>query len=241
MDDALTIAATGMSAVERMLENSAHNAVNAGTPGYQRHRVILENFGAVMDDAGGREHLVTTSESISFEQGNFRHSDAPFSMGLEGDGFFTVEGPDQKPYYTRNGEFIADSGGHLMTHSGLAVRDASGSGIQVNPILGPVAVSKEGILTQKGVEVGRVAVVEFSAGDRARLTKAGETLFAAPEGVTAKPAEATAVHQGVLEIPRFNGAMGLVGMLMASRNYQAMQKAMRSIDQSHQATIQSVS
>ena len=234
MDDALTIAATGMSAVERMLENSAHNAVNAGTPGYQRHRVTLQNFGAVLDDAASNRHLVTTSESVSFEQGNFRHSDSPFSMALEGTAFFTVAGPDGKHYFTRNGDFVAGSDGTLRTQSGLGVIGASGNTIQVDPLRGPIAVSKGGALSQRGAEIAQLALVEFEPVAQAQLTKAGETLFQAAPGTTPDAATSTSVHQGALEVPRFNGAMGLVGMLLASRNFDSMQRALRSINESHQ-------
>jgi flagellar basal-body rod protein FlgG len=60
-----------------------------------------------------------------FEQGALKQSNNPFDLALEGEGFFTVLTP-QGERYTRNGTFLIDNNGTLVTKEGFPVLGEEG-------------------------------------------------------------------------------------------------------------------
>lgn len=240
MDNALFIAASGMDAVQRLVDNSSHNTVNALTPGYQKHTVILRSFGSFLDDAGGdRGPLIGVEELVKFEQGELLQSESPYSVALQGDGFFTIRDGRGQEYFTRNGDFTLNAKSQLVTRAGYPAVDAVGQPIVVNPLGGPIQFRNDGTVVQNEGDVGKLAIVEFERSDRAKLIPAAETLFEAPEGTPKNVAVNTTAHQGFLEQARDGGMKNFVTMMMNSKNYESMQKAIRVLDQLQETLIRS--
>ena len=233
MNESLYIAASGMAAVQRMLDNAAHNTVNAQTPGYQKHQMVLKNFGAHLDAAGARADLISSDEVIAFEEGQMRPSENPMAMALRGQGFFVVR-PEQASgdvLFTRNGDFTLNNEGELTTRAGYPVLSSDEETVKIDPVAGPIHVSEKGEVIQGGEVLAQLQVVDFPPEERNILAPAGETLFRSPTGFRPALTEgATTVHQGMLEFPRNAGVKGLINMLIANKNYEAMQKAIRSVD-----------
>lgn len=238
MNDALYVAASGMETVQRMLDTASHNAVNNQSPGYQRHEIVARAFGSFLKDATDRENLIGGREVVIFDQGELRPDPRPYSLALEGDGFFAVKGDDGNTYYTRNGQFTLDEAARLSTAAGYVLQGEGGE-IAVDPSGGDVTIDEEGAVLQAGGEIGRIRVVGFSKEDLHRLEKAGETIFAAPADAVPGPAQGTRVHQHSLELPGF-GMQATIKMLLASKNFDAMQRTIRTIDQVQQQLIRAV-
>ncbi len=240
MNESLYITASGMAAVQRMLDTSTRNTMGASIPGYQKHQMVLKNFGAFLEDPGARRDLVGAEEVVLFEQGDLRESGEPFSFGLMGEGFMAVKADDGQVYYTRNGDFTVDRDGRLVTRAGYGVLDEGGAEISLDPRAGPITVDRDGAIFQAGEQIAVLKIGEFSEEARARLRVVGDTLFAAPSGQSPTQATATEVHHGVLEYSRHGGIKGMVDMLVASKNYESMQRSIRSIDQLHENMIRQV-
>jgi len=86
---------------------------------------------------------------INMTEGAAKRTDNPLDLKIEGDGFFVVADEGGK-YFTRAGEFRVDSGGNLVTPSGLKVcgweaNDAN-DGIIKAPVK-PLSVMKPGFLS----------------------------------------------------------------------------------------------
>lgn len=240
MDDALYIAASGMKAIERMLDNSAHNAVNSQTPGYRNHKLVMKSFGSHLSDVEGRENLIGSFETVVHEQGSLRPADTPFAMALEGDGFFVVQDAKGNSYHTRNGDFTVSVDGELVTRAGYQVVGDDNLPLRIDPRGGQVTVTDDGTMQQGEAAIGKVKVVEFAAADLERLQVVGETLFRAPAAVREQPGAGTLVRHGFLEMPKYGGTKGLVEMVMASKNYDAMQKTMRMLARTRETLIRSM-
>jgi flagellar basal-body rod protein FlgF len=239
MDDAIYLAASGMHAVERMMENSTFNTVNAHTPGYQRRKVVIQDFGSLLkDQAGQRSDLIGAREYISFEQGSFRPSELPFAAALDGEGFFGITDPAGRTLFTRNGDFTVNAQGELVTRAGYRVQDSNGQPVVVDPLGESVGIDKDGTVVQGGEDVAKLKLVDFSEEDRQGMTAMSETLFAAPEGAVPREAEGLAVRHGYLETPQFDAARGLVQMLVARKNYESMSRAMKALDETRERLIQ---
>ena len=238
MIDALYVAASGMNAVERLLETSSHNTVNSQTPGYQHRRAILENFGAFLDGAQQRADLIGARETLDFAQGDLRSNESPTALALEGPGFFVVRSGGND-YLTRNGDFRMDLEGQLVTRAGYPLVGSDGSVVRLNPDGGAPRIEEDGAILQDGAEVGRIRVVELTDDETDQLTPAAETLYGIPKSVNPSDASQTFVRQGFLEMPPF-AMKSLVEMLVANRNYESMQRAVRTIDRVTQTTLRSV-
>ncbi|MCB9834146.1 MAG: flagellar hook basal-body protein [Planctomycetes bacterium] len=240
MNESMNIAASGMAAIQRMLDTSAHNSLGSGIPGFQNHKLVLKSFGAFLDQAGPRQDLIGSEEVVTFEQGDLRPSDEPYSFALMGKGFMAVQGDDDKVYYTRNGDFTLNPEGELVTRAGYRVLAVGDEPIIIDPLAGPIVVDPDGILFQNGEEIAQLQIGEFPDDRRDRLQPHGDTLFQAPDGYRAPAALDTSVHQGVLEYVADGGIKGVVDMLVASKNYESMQRAIRSIDQLNETMIRGI-
>src|SRR6476661_3341036 len=112
---ALYSAASGMTAQQMNVDNIAHNLANANTVGFKMRRaqfqdLLYQNFiqpGA----AAGAQTVVptglqlglgtrTSSNEISFQQGNFSETGNPLDLVIQGRGFFQVRQPNGELAYT---------------------------------------------------------------------------------------------------------------------------------------------
>lgn len=230
MDDALFIAATGMTAYQRLLESAAHNAVHSQTPGFARHRVTLQPFGSFLDKAGGgRTQLIGANESISFDQGDLVRDGNPYSLALSGPGFFEIQDANANSYYTRDGQFNVNAEGVLTTAAGYPVVSESNQPIRIDKSRGPVSIDDKGAISQGQGLVAKLKVVEFTDDERAKLRPMSDTLYAAPGNIFPQQAKATRVAQETLEIPTYTGPQAMVSMISAQRSHEAMRKAITAL------------
>lgn len=96
------------------------NLANASVPGYKRRIVRL----ALQQDLASEIMVPAAMEhAVNHNQGVLELSGNQCDMGIEGAGYFEVEGPDGSPRYTRNGTFQADFQGRLVTPQGARLSD----------------------------------------------------------------------------------------------------------------------
>ncbi|MEE9391438.1 MAG: flagellar hook basal-body protein [Planctomycetota bacterium] len=240
MDDYLYSSASGLAAIHRALENSTYNTVNANTPGFQRNRVIFQNFGSFLEDSGRAQNLIAAKETVSFQQGSLRNSELPYSVALEGKGFLTVRSAEGETLYTRNGDLMTDAQGRLRTRRGDDVLDSRDDPIVIDPFAGAISIDRQGAIVQGNKEIARLKIVEFEGDSRSRLESASETLYRAPKDLEAEDATDTLVHHKYLEMPKFTGVHGTIEMLTAKKNFESMQRAIMTLDRAQEALIRGV-
>jgi flagellar basal body rod protein FlgG len=163
LDIGCYIAGSGVTACERVLENVAHNLANVSTPSFKK--VMMQQSSLSFAFPEGSDGL---SQALAFprlsgpirnpEQGELVPTNNPLDLAIEGKGFFEVQGP-AGPLQTRNGRFVLDAEGNLVTSQGLAVRDEQGQAIRIDPgqivEVAPngeiyVGEVKEGLLSPQG-------------------------------------------------------------------------------------------
>src|SRR5688572_15770386 len=99
-------AATGMNAAAEQHEVIARNLAHASVPGYRREIMVSQTFeaalNAVAPPSGHEAWGVETQEVVTdFGQGPLQRTDQPLDVAIDGQGFFTVMGPDDVPLHTR--------------------------------------------------------------------------------------------------------------------------------------------
>ena len=229
----------------------SHNISNVDTPGFKTIMVSLDDWintsvvPQIIDgQAGGILSAVipfldtdqvsylgelglgveSKTESMDFTQGSLQVTDETYDFAIEGDGMFRIMTPDGERY-TRDGRFIRDSAGMLVTADGYYVLDTNGQPIQITG--NKVEVDTSGIIQMDGEVLSQIGLADFES-PQTDLIREPSDLYAA----VADPIEATNAHvrQGALEMSNVNIAEMMTKMVTVGRSYEAAQKMVTAQD-----------
>ncbi len=125
---ALYTGITGLNANSNSMSVISNNIANANTVGFQRSSttffdILSSNFqGGAANIQVGRG-VFMGSVKVDYVQGSLEYTENSTDLSIDGAGFFvTREVGDDTLYYSRNGQFILDKEGYLITTDGLRVR-----------------------------------------------------------------------------------------------------------------------
>ncbi|MCD6379227.1 flagellar hook-basal body protein [bacterium] len=197
----------------------ANNLANINTAGFKKDIALFHS--AV--DNNNRE-TTNVQSAIQYNQGTFNQTDRVLDLAIHGEGFFEVE-TDEGARYTRNGAFLINSEGYLVTSNG----DRVAGGIQLPP--GKIEVYGNGAVKVNGVSAGRISVVDFE--DKSLLEKTGSTLFRAMQGASPKELtiEETNIVSGFIEESNVDVVAEMTNMIEGLKAYEISQKALKSQDE----------
>ena len=193
----------------------ANDLANASTPGYKADRSTQREFGALLlhNEATGATvgplglGVAIDRTTTDLAPQALRETGEPLDFAIEGDGYFAVQTP-QGARYTRNGQFMTDARGRLVTASGDAVLGRDGRTLTVGRD-GKVDPAKVGVTTLTGVR------------------KAGEGLFTG----RAAASPAGSVRAGALEGSGTEPAKAMVDLIASMRAFESGQKVITTIDE----------
>ena len=215
MQRGLYIAASGMMAEQVRQDLIANDLANATTPGYKSDRatqrafedVLLQNTqtGQAVGPLG--QGVAIDRQATDWAPAALKPTDEPLDFAIQGEGFFTVQGPGGVQY-TRNGRFSAGPDGTLVTPTGEAVLGRGGQ---------PLRIAQNGT-----VDPNQLGVVLLD-----NPVKAGEGMVT---GQPAGQAPAGVVKSGALETSGADPARAMVDMIASMRAFEAGQRVIRTID-----------
>jgi len=240
---------SAMKGQQRQMDSVANNLANVNTTGFKRDQVLFREYfnRLVGQDLESEEELFVNEEFISpysrggtsfvmpdhtspsMKKGLFKNTDNPLDLAIKSEGFFVVD-TAHGARYTRNGQFLLDSKGFLITSSGDRVLGKKGPiQIKVNNIK-ELSVGRDGALLVNNRPIDTLQIVGFQ--EETRLTKLGNSYWA-PSHVDQKPKplEVVDVQQGVLEGSNVDAVQEMVNMINVNRSYEASQKIMQSLDE----------
>jgi flagellar basal-body rod protein FlgF len=167
MQSGLYVSLSGQVALERRLQTIAANVANMNTVGYRADGVSFE---AEMAKAGDSTVAFAGSgnDFISRKSGGMNKTGNPLDVAVQGDAWFGIKTP-AGTVYTRDGRMSLKESGELTTLNGYPVLDAGGAPILLEAASGPPDISRDGMITQKGVQVGALGL--FAIDDGAKLTR----------------------------------------------------------------------
>jgi flagellar basal-body rod protein FlgG len=236
MDRGLYIAASGMLAELTRQDQIANDLANASTPGYKPDNSSQESFGSllVQNNANGAsigtigQGARISGTTTNMAPGTLTQTGQPLDLGLDGQGFFTVQTPAGNRY-TRDGQLGVNGSGQLQTSTGYLVLDNANKPIQVGSATG-VTISTNGTVSRNDKPIATLGIVSLT-----NPIKQGDTLFAGTAGT--RPV-GTAVRQGYLEGSGINATTTMVAMMTSLRTYQSDQQAIQAIDETLHDGIQ---
>src|SRR5881394_92761 len=176
---ALHTAATGMAAQELSVQVIANNIANMRTTGYKKQTAQFQDLlyehvrrigaqasdqGTILPvgiDIGGGVKTVGTPRSMS--QGTLAQTGNDLDIAIRGEGFFKIQMPDGTFTYTRDGSFMMDAQGRIVTAHGNPVQPTitlpqNSSGLNINA-QGQVSVTLPGTTTP--TNVGQIGLTRF--------------------------------------------------------------------------------
>lgn len=223
MDQISVFAAAAMQARMQALDLVANNLANSSTSGYKTDGEFNTLFTSMAgdDESGSSAVPMLQRQWTDFASGLLEPTNNPLDFGISGKGFFVVQGPSG-PLYTRNGNFRFSTSGNLITSEGYPLLQESGAPFRLNTAQ-PVEVSRDGEITQKGKQLGRIGIVDFQ--NPSGLTKFGSNYFLNTSGQEPEAATGAEIYQGKLEASNVSASHGAVRIVGLSRQFEMMQKA----------------
>jgi len=224
--------ATALNTASISHEIVANNLANVNSAGFRRTLLaVQERPQNQADIAENSDAAIIRGNQISrvvvdFSPGSFRSTGRNLDLAINGEGFFSVEGP-QSTLYTRNGFFQVNQDRELVTADGFPVL-ASGSTIQLPSGFdaSQLEIQADGTIRAGENQLGKLDIVDFQ--DKSLLRPVGTANFLAPPNVETKTADG-AVVQGSLELANTQAVSEMIQMIMGSRHFESAQRALRTI------------
>ncbi len=248
---ALSVASTGMAAQQLTVEVIANNLANVSTTGFKKSAWNFQDLlYHTVRAAGTTTDVGTTPVGIqlgsgvravsvhrSFKQGDFRETDSPLDLAIEGEGFFQVSLPDGTSAYTRTGSFKMDSEGNVVTSEGYPILPNISVPANTQTLTvgasGDVSALTAGSTT--ATVVGTIELARFI--NPAGLNSLGKNLYQ-ETAASSSPTTGTpgldglgTLLQGALEGSNVNIAEEMVSMIVAQRAYELNSKAIQTSDE----------
>lgn len=219
--------------LEAWQSNVAHNLANAGTPGFKPshfkvdgHEVQKVNRAQGVADP----HAVFPLGGIirSEQPGQIQITGNPYDLAIQGEGFFSVRGPEGQIMYTRDGGFHRNSEGVIVNKLGYPLL-SEGAPIEILPDDGPFTVNRDGSISQDGQIVSQVSVYRMN--NPSALPQNGGSYFVDVTGEAGIALmEDPTVHQGQLEMSAVSPIKEMVSMITLSRSFELAQKVIQEED-----------
>src|ERR1700761_1199893 len=136
---------SGMLANQTEMDVIGNNIANANTDGFKEGEAnFTESFQQVTRSATTNNPVGLAvglgvnveSTTTNFNQGVFQTTNVPTDMGINGNGFFSVQTVSGTNLVTRDGDFVEDSNGFLRTPDGAFLMGVMGTTPPVSPSTG---------------------------------------------------------------------------------------------------------
>ena len=260
-------AASGMIVQETNLDVVANNLANVDSAGFKKRVSANADFSALLDriekvSEDGETKLTTVlpadmpfkgraiigslalstvfSEDVTdMTPGVVKTTENPLDMAIDGPGFFAVANANGDLYYTRNGSFIPDENGNIVTSNGMTLQ-GDGGAISIGNNVSRVEINRTGQIIADGEAVGRVALFTFE--NPTYLRQAANNLLEPTEqSGGADPVDNVKIWSGALEVSNVSVVEEMVRMIEAQRVYEGASKASMTHDEQTNKLITSFS
>jgi len=255
---ALQTASTGMAAQYLHVQVIANNIANMSTTGYKRQRaefadLLYEHVRRIGTQSSDQGNILPVGIDIGsgvktvgtpriMTQGSLNATGNAFDMAITGEGFFKIQMPDGTFAYTRDGSFMLDGTGRLVTAQGYVVQPTitvpqNATGFTVNQ-QGQISVVPVGSTTP--TVLGQLTITRFI--NQAGLLSIGDNLLQETPA-SGQPQDGVPnvdgygdLQQGNLEQANVEAVTEISDLIAAQRAYEMNGKVITAADQMLQAT-----
>lgn len=234
MLDSLSIAASGMSGQQEVIDSISNNLANINTVSYKKNTVEFANLvyspvdtqsSSILDMSarkGGGLDVLSVSQDFSL--GDVKQTGRNLDLAINGSGFFELTTENGEKVYSRNGSFKLNADGALVNSEGLYVSDmiklpADTVGINIDRS-GGVHVLLQG--EPETVEVGKIELAYFTNPSGLESMGGGNYQYTEQSGdpeYLSLNSEETSIAQGYLEMSNVSMIEELTSMMLAQQAY----------------------
>lgn len=226
---------TALNNYAKQQELISANLAHLNTNGYRRQ---VASFHERMDVSNGQATSLPGSRinqvATDFGQGVNQVTGRKLDLALSGEAFFVYQGENEK-LYSRNGALYRSTDGTLVNGDGLPILD-KGKPIKIPDDVSDqdISVTTDGQISANGNAIGQLSRVKF---DNPQLLQSDSQVYFKIGNATASPDEETMVIQGSRELSNAHSVTELISLIVGSRNFEAGQRAIRSISDAIQENI----
>ena len=248
---ALWSAASGMLAQQLNVDTIANNLANVDTTGFKKQRADFQDLlyqtiqSAGTPTTAGSQLPVGIQVGLGvrpisiqkiFTQGEFRLTENPLDLVIEGDGFFQVILPNGEIAYTRDGTFKKDATGKIVNSDGYPLEPE----IVIPSEATRIVIAEDGTVSceipgqSELQQIGQITLAKFL--NPAGLDSIGKNLFkqtpASGDVVTGTPGLEGfgKIAQGILEMSNVKVVEEMIHLIIAQRAYEVNSRAIRTSD-----------
>jgi flagellar basal-body rod protein FlgF len=236
MDSTMLLGLQSQRIAQRRMDIAANNLANVNTTGFKADALVVEEVTPSETFAQEGPRSIRYARDIALardlRQGPIAITGNPLDLAIEGDSYFSVQGPDG-PLYTRDGAFTLDAAGQLVTRDGRPVLSQAGAPIVIDPRGETPSIGRDGTIRIAGVEAARIGTASFAR--PGALEKIGDNLWDAV-GQPALEGEGQII-QGALEESNVIAIVELTNLIQISRAYESAARMVRSADDLRQRAI----
>lgn len=239
----LYTAASGMIYENKRQENIAQNIANIQTPGFKQSYISAISQDKLISNRNGKNELGSMSLKVSIDQqilslaqGDLITSDQSLDFAIEGNGFFTLQGPNGN-LYTRDGRFHIDVTGTLVSQDGypVLVRDDKGNQ-QTIKVNGDILVSQTGTFNVANINY-QFVISNLTNVDQ--MAYQGDSTFTYNGVAQIQDGDYT-IHQNMIESANVNATDALVQMIAVNRSLQTNSKVLTTIDETLKSSVSEI-
>ncbi|TGD61871.1 flagellar hook-basal body complex protein [Tabrizicola sp. WMC-M-20] len=241
MDNSGYISLSLADTLRRSIDLSANNMANATTSGFKAERAVFESLLIRQGDVFGSDDISFAMDKGSYldpRQGALEQTGNALDLAISGEGWFAYRTADGQTALGRDGRFVLDAGGALVTVSGAEVLDAGGGAIALPVDAGDITIGSDGtISTTAGEAIGVIGVFEAPAIQS--YLRLGNGMFAPPDGTAPPlvPVAAAQVTQGFLEKSNVEPVVEMTRMMDAQRAYEHAVKMIDTTNSLREQTL----
>lgn len=235
MSNSIYTALSKQAGLVKELNSIANNIANASTAGYRREGYLFSEYVQRLEQ---QDYSLSQSNVggafFDTAPGSFTRTGGTFDVAIEGEGFFLVETP-RGERLTRQGAFLVDAEGQLVTNDGYRVLGDGGSPVALPVGASNITIAPDGTIAADGAPVGKLGLVTAPA---TGLAREGDNLFRTEEEY--QPVEFAKLRQGFIEESNVNAVIEVSRLIEVQRAYELNQKLMQDEDERIKATIQAM-
>ncbi|MCK6418459.1 MAG: flagellar basal-body rod protein FlgF [Alphaproteobacteria bacterium] len=231
MENSLYLGLSRQMVLRTNMEIIANNVANMNTPGYRGQNLVFSEFLAEpkgqIDPKGAGEAMSYVHDTMQYEitePGPVQVTSNPLDVAVDGPGFIGVQGPGNKPAYTRGGNFQMDSNGTLLTAAGYPVSSMGGGGITIPEGSTEIKIDYKGIVSNQDGQIGQIKLVEF---DNLQVLKPEGNGLYTTDAASRAP-QTSRLRQGALEGSNVKPVLEMTRMIDTLRNYQSTQQILQA-------------
>lgn len=236
MENSIYLGLSRQVTLQTNMDIIAQNVANMNTTGYRGQNTLFQEY--LSKPRGYDDPLSFVNDEGQYQitaPGPMRQTGSSLDIAVIGDGFIGVQAPSGDVEYTRDGNFLIDANGTLVTQAGFPVASSGGGNITIPPGSEVIKIDDKGNIFNEDGALGQIGVFEFE--NVQQLEQRGNNLYAMVGG-DANPATESRVQQGYLEGSNIKPVVEMTRMIDTLREYQTVSRVMERENERLRSAIQ---